>query len=373
MGWRWIIAETITGRPVAEVTNLVGGDSPWTRQLRGVGSGSTVFSLADSPFSRSQHRDLFYPWIHTLHQCWDTPTGPWPVYSGLLNRAGWKAKTKLLTVSHAEVRVLLSRRLPFPVGGWGTGTVDAYSLDARRAMALFVRKGLIDGLPRWKIPLDVISHVGGSRRDTVHNDQFATIEDVVSRLETAENGPDLDFNPRRVPVSDYFDWEARIGNPSNGGLLDGPAFEWDLTSDSGAQDIDADTNGMNMTSGIFTPGEGTGSTRPFGQAALDTGFETRPYPYLDRVEVVSQEANVSKLDAIARSIRLEHQEPTDTVGFSVQASSYPTAAAFVPGMRVRAKVAEDEWMPAGWTPFSYVLAFSGNRDETITFKVKEDA
>ncbi|MBS3177758.1 MULTISPECIES: hypothetical protein [unclassified Pseudoclavibacter] len=356
------ISESITGKPVQNVTRLATRESSWERLVGQVTSGSTTFSLAASPFSRAQHRTLFMPWTHQLNICWNR----WPIYSGLITQAGWTQRTKRLTVKSSSLRILLSRRLMFPVGGWGTGTVDAYSLDIRRAMALFVRKALLDGNPRWKVPLTIIGHVGGSRRDTVHNDSFQTAEDIISALEAEANAPDIDFRPRRVPLSDYFEHEVRIGDPANGGLLDGPSLEWAR----GAQDVKTVTEGIDMVTGAFTPGEGSEQIRPFGQSALDTGLEPYQGPYLDKVQTFSRAASLDQLDAFARAIRIANSEPRELMSFTVRSDGRNKLDQFMPGMRARALVRGDEWLPPGWSPWQYVLGYSGGSNRSVTLKVK---
>lgn len=364
MVWRLWVAETLTGKPVQEVTKLATGSGSWNRILNGVGSGSHTFNLSGSPFTKTQHRHIFKPWTHSLWVCWDDT----PVYAGLFTRAGWKAQTKQLTVTHSEVRILLGRRLMFSVGGWATGTVDLYSQDARHAAAYFVWKAFRDGLPRWQLPVEIFAHVGGSRHDIAYNTHFKTGEELVDAISKENGGPDIDFRPERVPLSDWFRWRLRVGNP----LLNGGQFEWDLAAQSGAQDVETFTEGINMTTGVFTPGEGSDKVRPFGQAALETGLEPYQGPYLDLVEVFSQEPDIARLDAHALAIRREGEAPTERVTFSVRADHYPGAGALVPGMTVRAKLKADEWLDGGWTPFRYVLGLSGGMGKTITLKLKGD-
>lgn len=365
--WSYVVAETLTGKPVQDVTALVTKDVSWKRQLNGYGTGKHGFHLGASPFTRSQHRYLFQPWTHSIFQCWNRT----PVYGGPFVSGSWNGRNSVLTVNSVELRVILSRRLLYSLGTWVTH--DIYSADARRAMAYFLRLALITGNPnpaRWAMPVDIPGHVGGTRNDKVYRYHFKTSEEVVAAISDEDGGPDLDFRPYRVADSDWFRWEARIGDPAAGGLLTGPSFEWSLNG-SNAQDVSQDWDGLPMTTGVFTPGEGNDEVRPYGQAALETGLEPYQGPYLDKVVSFTQEDRPDRLNSNARGILRAFQQPKERSGFSVRADLFPQVDQFVPGMRIRGQLPGDAWTTPGWSPFQYVLGYSGDGGKRVTFEVKE--
>jgi hypothetical protein len=144
-----------------------------------------------------------------------------PVYHGLILDWAYDDAAGTYTVTHTDLREILSGRYLFGVGGYQAGGLfDWEGLSWRgvmtRALYFLLR---FEGRERWALPVNLPSEEAGGEVFQTWCYEMRLGESIVSDIEKRPGGPDLDFQP--VTAGGRYGWDALIGSP----FLTGPYVE----------------------------------------------------------------------------------------------------------------------------------------------------
>jgi hypothetical protein len=366
--WRALIAETVTGTVVADVTPR---DTPsFTRALTDKGTW-TINVLPEDRGNAALD----------LHSYTDAGRYSWAVlYDNYVAQAGpvwtyqFDENTRNLSVSGSGIQGLLDRRvLRNPAGN--PATIAAVGNDE-----------VLTGLSLWGIarevvarsltptgyglPLDVPATAAGVHKRTYQGYDLAMVWDRLVELSKVDGGPELDFRPYLSAAGNLLRWETRIGAPTLGNQ--GSAAVWDYGGALSQIDIDVNGAASPCTTAYV---KGSGADR-----AMVSGYATDPalialgYPPTDLVDNDHTSATVAAtLTSWAVADLATFRAPQEKWKCSVRidgttvagVSVSPPLGTWVLGDAPRFGVTGHPWIPQG----SYrrrILGFSSDTAATVT-------
>jgi len=357
--WSTAIFDTQTGAPMSPVQPASG---TWGRG--DVTSRSHAVPLRGDGFTQAQRRDLYRAWDRTLVQMWDGK----PVYGGLILGTDYDMASGILTVNHCDVRVLLSRRWMYGIGGYSpTGSVVIDNLSLRGIAARLGYIGLqapISGA--WPIPVVIPAEEAGSIDRTYYHYEFQTVAEALSEIESMDGGPDTDLQPR-LDAEGRLYWEYRIGNP----LLDGPDWEFNIAAEKQPLlDLHVKEDAAKQTTGVFAVGKGAEADMRVGGAAASVSAGLAK----DTLITLKDIDDVAQLNSHAQAELNALYSPTTQWSFNVLASELDTGTQnlgdLTIGSTVRTLSSGDEWIADG-VKDHYTVGYTGDYGYSVTFQVQE--
>lgn len=361
--WTYQIHDTITGdrRHGVQVA-----DASWSTMLSDIGGGQHKVMTTGSGLTGVQWRDLLYPWANTFVQCWNGV----PVYAGLI--LGWTLdrKTRVLTVRHKELRLILNRRFAYRVGaraGQPHFTVRDKSL--RGVITELVRVGLSrsDGGDGWNVPIGMpAGSEAGNSGTTLFNYDFVTIENAIAEVEDRDGGPDVHFNPR-FTAAGRLEWELQIGIPR----LFGETYDFAMNVPGPALvGVEPTVDGTEMLTGVFTIGKGSEKAMRVGEAGLvQLPARPKPIPFLDSSRSFKEIDSIADLNAHGVAELRSHGAPTEQWEVQAVAGTRFNPALVRPGCTIRMRYERDFWEGTRDVD-QYVIAVSGSHEKTVTLDVQ---
>ncbi|WP_183086322.1 hypothetical protein [Mycetocola tolaasinivorans] len=308
--WTYKIVEHSSMRPIARVEPKA---ASFTRILNAVSTGGATFNVRDG----HDWLRLTAVWAMIFVAEWDGV----PQYAGYVIDSRYSKTKGEITIKTECVRTVFARRLPFAV--IGTGSVPEYpdgtlKVDRKTwpaAVREILRRQAQGGDPeRWNLPLVLPADATGGVSRTFWNYEFWTIEQMLSELQNAEGGPDLDFDPR-WSTAGTLEWVVRVGSPR----LSRGRVDWHVdASRSAVTDFDAAWNGQKSFSGVHTIGKGSEKKMPVGKA----GAPIMPggTVFLDGAHPYKEISNLAQLNAQARSDAAAFGQITQQWSFKVEGS-----------------------------------------------------
>lgn len=356
--WTFFIVDTNTGVRQLKVFPAAGS---WRRVINGAGSGSHSFRLRTKSaraVGRAGWRALTQPWARTLVVCWAGV----PVYAGIIQGRNWDTVSGTLTVQHSEVRSIFSRRHPFGVNAYETGTLTVTNRSLRGALRAVIMAGAGLGSWRWNLPFVYPDDEAGTYSKTWSNFSFPLIEEMISDIQDLDGGPDIDFRPQWA-ADGSLQWAVRIGSPR----LAYNVFEWQASApQSGVTELSVTEDASKQLTGVLTIGEGSEAAIKWGRAPESAGSQI---PYLDTSRPYTSESSQANLDSFARAELATYREPTTQYEMTVLAPQYPGANELVPGSTVRLGVTADEFLDDGFKSL-YLLGLSGDMSAKLKLEVQ---
>lgn len=353
--WSVAIHDTQTGNLILDYTTGVSGGS-WGRG--DVTQRSHTFPLRGDGLDRAARRYAFRKWDSTLVHLWDGV----PVYAGLITDTTYDKASGVLTVSHADVRLITRKRMMFGIGAYNpAGQVVCAGLSLRGIVRRMVHIGMV--LPyseAWPLPINLPTEETGSvPTRTYYHYEFQTIDKILTDIEGEENGPDIEFQPV-YDSNGRLSWDLLIGNP----YLTGPTFEAHLTGDAQPTDVTVVENGQEQTTGVFALGKGSEQDMRVGQAALPVSAG------LSKDVVVAHKDidHGGHLFALAQGDLAATKSPTIQWTAKVRTAEVNPATLRI-GSTLRTFSQDDEWIEDGWNTHR-VIGFSGDYTNTISLTLE---
>lgn len=327
--------DTITGERLLDVHPKSGR---WARKP-GAGSGDHSFNLRDPRWGlpRAIARSLFEPNIRTLVVAWDGA----PVYAGVIHSAEYHRATGDVAVRHVDVRVLFSQRLTFGVGGYSDGDLAVTGKSLSGLVRAILKYGVgADGRggPEWGLPLDLPADTSGSHSLDVKRWEWATIENLLSRVEKL--GATIDFDPYYA-ANGALRYVARVGAPR----LPGATSEFVVTaSKSPVTSLTYKWDGSKQLSGCFYMGMGSEADMKWGEAGY---IEGPRMPVRDAARSAKDVDEVAKLTQMAMHDLVQHRAPSEEWSFGVVIDGAVSPLSLRPGGRVTMISDGDDFVPDG--------------------------
>ncbi len=243
-----VIWETLTGQHLEYVEP---SDGEWKRGQ--VTDLKHVFQIDALGLKPSERIDLFgedRPRDRVLTELVDGI----PIYHGLIFDWDYDDNDGTYTVTHTDLRELLSGRYLFGVGGYHSdGLFDWTGLSwrgmASRALYYLLR---YQDSPRWAVPIVLPPEEAGGEVFQTWCYEMKLGEAILSDIEARPGGPDIDLQPGFFGSG--YGWEARIGAP----FLTGPDLEVALgAADSPVKNLKIGKRGRSVLTGAFGIGDGS--------------------------------------------------------------------------------------------------------------------
>lgn len=310
--WRVMVAETVTGNILADVTPR---DLPaFSRALTDKGSW-TVNVLPEDPANRNLD---FHSYTDAGRFSWLIMCDEFVAQAGPVFTYQFDDNTRNLSVSGTGIQGLFDRRvLRNP-----SGTTDIVHVSNDLTLNNFSLRGIarevvIATLAQvgYGLPIDVPAAESGANTRTYFGYDLATSWDRLVELSKVINGPELDFKPYILASGNKIRWNLTIGAPKLGDQES--LAVWDY---GGAlSQIDIDVNGAaSPCTTAWVKGSGTERTMISGYAT-DPSLITLGYPPTDFVDndhtsVIQQ----STLTSYATGNLAKFQAPTESWKCSVR-------------------------------------------------------
>lgn len=352
MAWSFWVVDTRSGDKQMQVFPASGS---FRASLSSVGEGSHVFKLRDASTAlpRATVRELFRSWARTLVVCWDDA----PVYAGLITGGAWDRATGSLTVSHREIRGILSKRLGWRVSTYPTSSISPWSWDwtvsgksLRGLMRAVVSRGT-QSTPGdlWHLPVVLPADQAGSRSFTEWAFTFRTIEQMVTDIQDMDGGPDM-YLRSRWSTGGRHEWVCEIGSPLiSGGMVERVSPPPGSPVFGGGTALDA----SGQLTGVFGMGEGSEQDMKVGLAGPLAGSDV---PNMDAKLAFKDAATQADVDALAWGELRLNREVVRQESMKILAGDFFPAGV---GATVREWLDGDEFLDDGWFT-GYVVGFSAS-------------
>jgi hypothetical protein len=363
--WSYDIVDTRTGALQSPVFPSSGS---WNRVLNDVGSGSHTFPNAMPLASRASYRALLQPWARTLVVSLFMDSfgiTKKAVYAGMIQSRSFDFNTGELTIEHADVRSLFSRRYTFGTNGYSGDTADNKLELTNKTLASIapwiVTAGTVLGYAsNYLLPM-TLTEGGSAGTDsrTYFDYNFTTVE--AGLTEVQDLGPDTDFPP--VWVSSGIQWQMRCGTPSVP-RLSGPSFDWVMTSAApGIFNLKVTEDATKQATASFAIGIGSEVDMKVATSRVASSL-----PALERsTSYKGADQGQAVLQAHADADLAAYKNPTEQWSFSMLASSRPES--IVLGSTHRLYFRDHGWVDDGWHDLR-VIGFSADMTDKISFSVQ---
>lgn len=347
--WSFSVHDTLTGEKLAPVEVSSGR---WGR-APGSSSGEHTFQMLDPdmPIRDAVARRLMTPnacsLVVALHGV--------PMHAGLVISAKYRRTQGTGTLRHVDIRELFKERLTFGVTSYPLGDLTLTGKNLSGLVRGILQRALFTYGGNWGLPVDLPADGSGSNDLVVKNWEWATIEDLLKRVEKL--GATIDFDP-------YFDsngglrWRTRVGTPT----LSGAQHEWVVTADdSPVVDLEVDLNGSQQLSGCFYMGKGAEADMRFGEA----GFIGGPsIPVRDAARSAKDVSDVAKLNQMALTDLQANRSPKVEWSFSLVIDESWDATQIKPGARLKLWTYGDPFIEDGATDL-VVTGVSGDMSSIL--------
>lgn len=310
--WRVMVAETVTGTLLADITPR---ELPsFTRAVTDKGS----WTVNVIPDDRANAGLDFHSYTDAGRFSWLVAHGDYVVQAGPVVTHTYDENTRALSVSGAGIQGLLARRVLRSPGTHASITHPAEDVtitgaSLRGIATQLVRTNLAQS--GYGLPIDVPDTEAGTNTRTYYAYDLAMVWDRLDELAQVSGGPELDFAPYLVAGQNRIRWELRIGGPLLGDQSS--AAVWDYGGALSAIDVDNNGSAAPCTR-VWVKGSGnerallTGFAQDPSLVAL--GFPPTDYVDGDHTSVIEQ----ATLHAHARADLAEFRTPTETWSCAVR-------------------------------------------------------
>lgn len=351
--WRVLVAETLTGRIMADV--VPNKEPSYTRALTNIGEwgvevpiGAAVNSTVD-----------FHTWTQTGKYSWIIAYGDYIVQAGPVTTYQFDDASTTLSVSGAGLLSVFDHRVlrnprgseNDPVAAIVNESEDLHytGLSLRGIAAALVRDNMAQ--PGFMLPLDVEEPETGKAERRYYGYDLATVWDRLDDLSKVINGPELDCEPYFVPGENRIRWRLHIGAPLLGDQ--NTAAVWDYGGALGSINVDVDGTDAPAYR-VWVKGDGSEREMLTGFAyehtVLEAGFPPVDYVDGDHTSVTEQ----NTLEDYADQDLADRHSPTESWSCSVridglagQVTQSPPLGTWALGDAPTFYVSDHPWLPDG--------------------------
>lgn len=358
----WKLFRTMTGEPIGVPVTAPGN---WRHSMSAIGSGTHRIPIPLlSRFTPAQWKAATSHWFCTLAEYYNGV----PTYYGVIQYKAWDYRGTL-TVKTVTVDDFFANRYT-----WGVGSGPGYNVAAFQIVQKSMRAALMNALRRvsggvwgaeWDLPFrfHIDPNEAGAFSKKWESWDWSTGKNMIDLIRGMENGPDLAFVPGEDPVTGWAVWDVLIGNPR----VDGVTVTAPINVRNGRlSKALLQEDGVRMLTGSFVRGDGSGKTRPFGEAGFMGG---PPMPARDAARSIADIEDPAILASFARADLQRHRYPTrqhdiaTTVGTGPKA--FPIEATRL-GSRIKLVHGGDGYEPP-YVDTTYTIANSHDSRSPHTF------
>jgi hypothetical protein len=381
--WQYLVSfgDLRTGDLIGGPMPVTGGSFANTLNDAGSASGLTL-NLADSSLKGVNVRLLTSPARRFVFIEYGPKDGLMrPVFAGPIWSQSYSRATRKVTLSAAGLSSIFDHRKIVAALGADPKVAKTnvsfqhYSL-AGLAVALVKQAQTYIG---GELPISLPAVTPGG----IHNRQWFGWElhwagELLDSITNVKDGPDIEFRPRRQPQDpSKVEWVMRVGDEGSPELhQDGPRHTWDDTVvDSGVLNLTSDSDGSQMGTRVWVPGDGIESDRIVGSME-DLDLVQAGYPMLDAEDTsrtsVTNENGTSEpitkqatLDQYAAELIRSRSRPQETWTITVAADRYPQLGTYFPGDYATIALRGDPFLPDGAHEVR-IVELSGGMDHQVS-------
>lgn len=218
-----------------------------------------------------------------------------------------------------------------------------------------------DGTP---ITVDQGGEVGTAER-TYRGYELTWTGDALRNLTSVDDGPDLEFRPRRKPSDpEFIEWVLRRGTPE----LTQSGAPWTL-EDEDLEDLEVDRDGSGMASRFWATGDGT-QRGLLVLSAEDLSLVGAGFPLLEGEGSHRTVTNPATLYAHAEGGLRLRRRPIEAWTVTVRTNADLRPGTYAVGDRFHVPIADDPYLRDG-TYLCRLLAINGD-DEALTLTMEPE-
>lgn len=359
-----MLVETRTGALVCPVFPTT---ASWSRLLNISGRGSSTFQLG-IPALPIDYYAYTRLWAYSIVYFWDGN----PIYWGVITSRRYDKATQKLTVRHADIRKIFTRRYPFGVASYWAdepnhipGSLVLTDRSLRGIAQNVVKAGLEGPSDIYSLPIvQAFLTETGSHSRTYWNYHFQTVADILEDLQNIDGGPDIDFEPELGGSGVQL--RMRTGTPSQPSIS-GSTFDFAMSAPlQRLEDLSLEEDGEMQLTGQFGIGQGSERDMRVGGAGI-AGAAT--IPALDFAEEYKTESSEPILALYGLAAVKTNEYPTRQYEMSFRASTDPGLAALRLGSLLDLHWSTDPFVPDGKATVR-VISMSGDESENVTLDVQ---
>lgn len=352
MAWRVWSCDTRTGKKQAciPVTSF-----PWGVAMNTGSSGSATVLLNESRTQGFEWWSLLDMVRRTLVIEWDGH----PVYAGIIWSTDYDYDAKRLTVQHADLWSILSRRILFTTG---LSTVAKQKLELANKSLWDLARGVVEAgtAGAYSLPIFMQGTTGGTRKRTWYGYEMPLVADELEAIMNTAGGPDVVFTPR---------WSD-----------DGSSLEylmWDGIEPTGVIPVNLAANDKQLfnvrirrdASKLATVmvGFGEGSEEDIDTYVSSPG--SMGYPHLVAEAAFPKEKDLNVLRDRVDAAHFAVMAPTEQWSASMHASSAFTVTMLKAGRLVEVYSKGDPLIIDGYQRLR-IIQYSGDLSETVKLELQ---
>ncbi|MET3349649.1 UNVERIFIED_ORG: hypothetical protein ABID57_001321 [Arthrobacter sp. UYEF1] len=353
MSWRVWACDTKTGQKLAI---LPAESFPWTNVLNGAGQGSAGFQLG-VPFVGAGFpwRDLCEPIKRTLVIEWDGS----PVYAGILWDWNYDHDARTLSVNHADIWSILSKRLVSALNAAGIEAtkVEHASYSLWRLARASVEAGTSGGA-NFALPIFYQGWTGGGESRTYHGYHLPRVLESLQAIMNTDGGPDVVFDPRWSTDGSKLEYLMRDGVDTS------PGLEYNLSAprkEIFGVKVTRDAN--NVANVVIGTGEGT-EVKLTTRSATDPAT---PYPAIVKTVAFGTEPDLGVLQRNTDAELVASKAPVEQWSAKIHASADQRVTLLKLGRRVRFYSKGDPMIPDGYHTHR-IIQYSGDLADVVSLE-----
>lgn len=353
MSWRVWSCDTKTGQKLAI---LPVESFPWSNVLNGSGQGSAGFQLG-VPFlgAGMPWRDLCEPIKRTMVIEWDGS----PVYAGIIWDWDYDFDARTLSVSHADIWSILSKRL---VSGSNAAGIEATKIEHASYSLWRLARAAVEagtsGGANYALPIFYQGWTAGSEARTYYGYHLPRVLESLQAIMDTDGGPNVVFDPRWSADGSRLEWLMRDGADNS------PGLEYNLSAprrEIFGVKVARDAN--NLANVVIGTGEGT-------EIKLKTRSATDPatqYPAIVKTVSFSQEADLGVLQRNTDAELNASKAPVEQWSAQIHASAAQRVTLLKLGRQVRFYSKGDPMIPDGYHAHR-IIEYSGDLSDTVSLQ-----
>lgn len=331
--WSYDIVDTQTGVKQAPVFPATSG---WSRMLNTFGTNQSTFVMTDERNGGLKWGDLSQPWRYTLVQSWKGAA----IYAGVILVEKADLVKNTITLTHADIRTIFSRRTTLGANGYGgvdggRDVIANLTLDSIGARV--IQDGMTGPKPNYPLPIVLPAPVASNFTRVYRDWNFPFVDQILDDLQDYLAGPDTEFAP---------EWNAgKLRWVFRSGYLSGPTVDFYMNVPKpGLFDVSVTVDAQKQVTEVYAVGEGAEEKMKVAYAAVSSST----LPALVTVQQHKDINDDAQLQGQADGYLNTYKAPTVQWDASMMADGQPQVSDLVLGASLRMYF-EDHWRATdGW-------------------------
>lgn len=365
----YTVGDLRTGRITA--TLPLSGDK-WSHPLN---DAHTFSGTVDLSTRENRHLNLRFT-AAAARSFWMVEWDGLPCAGGVLWTHRYKRKpSPSLQLGGAGLSSLWDHRKVLPASGFDQ--VPAASADTTISgvdLGTIAKRLIAQAIAHTggNLPIVLPADVAGTAARTYESYSLKSVGEALQQLTAVEDGPDIDFMPRRVAGDESrIEWQMLIGRPYLEQTGGNPWLWDDTVEKSAVVDLGVDIDGSVLAARAWVPGVGTERSQLFG-LAQSSELVNAGYPLLEVEEAHSSTEVQATLDSTAAGLVARRSRPLEQWSLQVRADADPVLGTYQPGDSAIVRVEDDPYIPDGEQGVR-ITGISGGGSSVVSLELAPDS